>query len=163
MNFHLSDEEISRYKETLGFDSASELLTLDRRTDFQGKLLDALLLYLRSTREKDLAGRLVYMLVAIETILLKDENESIQQNVGERMAFVLANTLEARRAKVRHLTDAYRLRSKFIHHGETIAEIETVRTFMLDAWRLFIALVKASHRFDTKADFINHLDAMRLS
>jgi hypothetical protein len=40
---------------------------------------------------------------------------------------------------------------------------ETVRTFMLDAWRLFIALVKASHKFDTKTDFINHLDAMRLS
>jgi Apea-like HEPN len=139
MNFHLSDEDISRYKETLGFDSASELLTLERRTDFQEKLLDALLLYSRSTREKDLAGRLVYMLVAIETILLRDANEYIEQNIGERMAFVLANTLEERRATVRHLKDAYRLRSKFIHHGQTIDEIETVRTFMLDAWKLFIA------------------------
>jgi hypothetical protein len=163
MNFHLSDEEISRYKETLGFDSASELLTLDRRTDFQGKLLDALLLYSRSTREKDLAGRLVYMLVAIETLLLRDANESIEQNIGERMAFVLANTLEERRATVRHLKDAYRLRSKFIHHGETIDDIETVRTFMLDAWRLFIALVKASHAFDTKAQLIDNLDARKLS
>jgi hypothetical protein len=140
MNFHLSDEDICRYKETLGFDSASELLTLERRTDFQEKLLDALLLYSRSTREKDLAGRLVYMLVAIETILLRDANEYIEQNIGERMAFVIANTPEARRATVRHLKDAYRLRSKFIHHGQTIDEIETVRTFMLDAWKLFIAL-----------------------
>jgi hypothetical protein len=163
MNFHLSDEDISRYKETLGFDSACELLTLDRRTDFQGKLLDALLLYSRSTREKDLAGRLVYMLVAIGTLLLRDANESIEQNIGERMAFVLANTLEERRATVRHLKDAYRLRSKFIHHGETIDDIETVRTFMLDAWRLFIALVKTSHKFDTKAQLIDNLDARKLA
>jgi hypothetical protein len=163
MNFHLSDEEISRYKETLSFDSASELLTLERRTDFQEKLLDALLLYSRSTREKDLAGRLVYMLVAIETILLRDANEYIEQNIGERMAFVIANTPEARRATVRHLKDAYRLRSKFIHHGQTIDEIETVRTFMFDAWSLFIALVKASHEFDTKEQLIDNLDERKFA
>jgi len=163
MNFHLSDEDICRYKETLGFDSASELLTLERRTDFQEKLLDALLLYSRSTREKDLAGRLVYMLVAIETILLRDANEYIEQNIGERMAFVIANTPEARRATVRHLKDAYRLRSKFIHHGQTIDEIETVRTFMLDAWKLFIALVKASHEFDTKEQLIDNLDERKFA
>ena len=163
LNFHLSDEEISRYKENLGFESASELLTLKRRTEFQEKLLDALLLYSRSTREKDLTGRLVYMLVAIETILLRDAKESIQQNVGERMAFIIANTLEERKATIRHLKDAYDLRSKFIHHGETIAEIETVKTFMLDAWSLFIELMKSSHRFKTKAQLIDHLDAMKLS
>lgn len=163
LNFHLSDEELSRNKEVLGFDSASKLLALERRTEFQEKPLDALLLYSRSTREKDLAGRLVYMLVAIESILVRDENESIQQNVGERMAFVIANTLGARKATIRHLKDAYRLRSKFIHHGETIAEVETVRIFMLDAWRLFIALVKASDKFDTKAQLFDYLDARRLS
>jgi hypothetical protein len=163
LHFHLSNAEISRYKQTMGFDNASELLTLERRTDFQEKLLDALLLYSRSTREKDLAGRLVYMLVAIESILLRDEHESIQQNVGERMALIIARTLEPRRATVRHLKDAYRLRSKFIHHGETIDEVETVKTFMLDTWRLFITLVKASHKFDTKAQFIASIDAMKLS
>jgi hypothetical protein len=136
---------------------------LERRTEFQEKLLDALLLYSRSTREKDLAGRLVYMLVAIETILLRDENESIQQNIGERMAFIIGNNLEARRAKIRHLKDAYGLRSKFIHHGETIAEIESVRAFMLDVWTLFTTLLKVSHKYHTKAQLINSLDARRLS
>ena len=136
---------------------------MERRTEFQGKLLDALLLYSRSTREKDRAGRLVYMLVAIESILVRDANEPIQQNVGERMAFVVAQGLEARRTTIRHLKDAYNLRSKFVHHGETIAEVETVRAFMLDAWRLFIALVKTSHRFKTKAQLIDYLEAMKLS
>jgi hypothetical protein len=79
------------------------------------------------------------------------------------MAFVIANTPEARRATVRHLKDAYRLRSKFIHHGQTIAEIETVRTYMLDAWKLFIALVRASHEFDTKAQLIDKLDARKFA
>jgi hypothetical protein len=163
LNFHLSDEEISRYKRIFGFDGAGELLALERRTDFQEKLLVALLLYSRSTREKDLAGRLVYMLVAIETMLLRNEREPIQQNIGERMAFMIGENLEARRAKVRHLKDAYGLRSKFIHHGETIAEIETVRAFMLDAWTLFTTLLKDIHRYGTKAQLIDRLDARRLS
>jgi hypothetical protein len=163
LNFHLSDEKISRYKRIFGFDGADELLSLERRTEFQGKLLDALLLYSRSTREKDLAGRLVYMLVAIETMLLKDANESIQQNIGERMAFTIGDTLEARKTLIRHLRDAYDLRSKFIHHGETIAEIETVRAFMFDAWTLFTALLTDIHRYDTKAQLIDRLYERRLS
>jgi hypothetical protein len=38
-----------------------------------------------------------------------------------------------------------------------------VRTFMLDTWRLFIALVKTSHKFDTKAQLIDNLDARKLA
>jgi hypothetical protein len=79
------------------------------------------------------------------------------------MAFMIGENLEARRAKVRHLKDAYGLRSKFIHHGETIAEIETVRAFMLDAWTLFTTLLKDIHRYGTKAQLIDRLDARRLS
>jgi len=162
LNWHLSNEEISELKK-LGFDNVSDLLTLERRTAFQEALLDALLLYSRSTREKDLAGRLVYMLVAIESMLVRNENEPIQQNVGERVAFLIAEGLEERQAKIRNLKAAYALRSKFVHHGRTIDDVETVRVFMLDAWSLFLELAKASYQYETMEQLFDHLDVMKLS
>lgn len=163
LNWHLSNEDVSKYRRALGFDNVSELLTLERRSGFQELLLDALLLYSRSTREKDLAGRLVYMLVAIESMLLRNDTEPIQQNVGERMAFIIANKVEERRAAISNLRTAYSLRSRFVHHGNTIDELETVRTFMLNAWVLFTELAKASRRFETKERFIDNLEEMKLS
>ncbi len=136
LNWHLSDEDVSKNKASFGFDEVSELLTLESRSKFQDVLLDALLLYSRSTREKDLAGKLVYTLVAIESVLLRNDTEPVQQNAGERMAFLIAKSVEKRRAVIRNLREAYTLRSRFIHHGHTIDQLETVKSFMIDAWVL---------------------------
>lgn len=163
LNWHLSDKDVSENKTSFGFDNASELLTLERRSKFQNVLLDALLLYSRSTREKDLAGRLVYTLVAMESVLLRNDTEPIQQNVGERMAFLIAKTVEKRRAVIQNLRNAYALRSRFVHHGHTIDELETVKSFMIDAWVLFLELAKASRKYGTKEQLIDHLEAMKLS
>jgi hypothetical protein len=163
LNWHLSDDDIRKYTGSLGFDNVNRLLALKTRTRFQDALLDALLLYSRSTREKDLAGKLVYMLAAIESMLLRNDTEPIQQNVGERMAFIIANTGEARRAVIRNLKSAYALRSKFVHHGHTIDELETVRTFMVNTWTLFTSLAKNSSSFDTREQLIDYLEEMKLA
>jgi hypothetical protein len=163
LHWHLSDDDIRKYTETFGFDQVSRLLRLKSRTKFQETLLDALLLYSRSTREKDLAGKLVYTLVAMESVLLRNDTEPIQQNVGERMAFIIANTVEERQETIRNLKAAYRLRSRFVHHGHTIEERETVWRFMINAWALFTTLPKASQRFETKEELIDHLEAIKLS
>lgn len=162
LNWHLTDEDISKYRR-FGFDNVSELLALEGRTPFQEVLLDALLLYSRSTREKDLAGRLVYMLVAMESVLLRTDSEPIQQNVGERMAFMINKNLEERKATIRNLKAAYKLRSRFVHHGHSIDELETVRAFMLNVWLLFLELAKVSSRFDTKEELIDYLETLKLS
>ena len=163
LHWHLSDEEVSKNKRSFGFDNVSELLSSGRRSPFQDLLLDALLLYSRSTREKDLSGRLVYVLVALESVLLRNDSEPIQQNVGERMAFLIADTLDKRKAAIRNLKDAYALRSRFVHHGHTIDQLETVRRFLLDAWVLFLELAKSSRKYDTKEQLIDDLEAMKLS
>ena len=163
LHWHLSDEEVSKNRRSFGFDNVSELLASGRRSRFQDVLLDALLLYSRSTREKDLSGRLVYVLVALESVLLKNDSEPIQQNVGERMAFLIADTVEKRKATIRSLKDAYALRSRFVHHGHTIDQLETVRRFLLDAWVLFLELAKSSRKYETREQLINDLEAMKLS
>jgi hypothetical protein len=162
-HWHLSDDDVSKYAGTLGFDKVNKLLALKKRSKFQETLLDALLLYSRSTREKDLAGKLVYTLVAMESVLLRNDTEPIQQNVGERMAFINANTVEKRQEIIRTLKAAYALRSRFVHHGHTIEERDTVWRFMIEAWALFTNLAKASSRFETKEELIDCLEAMKLA
>jgi hypothetical protein len=163
LHWHLSNDDIRKYIGTFGFDQVNRLLASKNRTKFQETLLDALLLYSRSTREKDLAGKLVYTLVAMESVLLRNDTEPIQQNVGERMAFINASTVEERQRIIRNLKAAYALRSRFLHHGHTIEERETVWQFMISAWALFTTLAKFSQRFETKEELIDHLEAMKLS
>ena len=52
LHWHLSDDDVRKYTETFGFDHVNKLLASKNRTRFQETLLDALLLYSRSTREK---------------------------------------------------------------------------------------------------------------
>ncbi len=163
LHWHLSDDDVRKYAGTLGFDKVNRLLALKKRTKFQEALLNALLLYSRSTREKDLEGKLVYTLVAMESVLLRNDAEPIQQNVGERMAFINASTVERKREIIRNLKAAYALRSRFVHHGHTIGERDTVWRFMIDAWALFTNLAKMSDRFDTKEELIDQLEAMKLA
>jgi hypothetical protein len=103
----------------------------------------------------------------MESILLRNDTEPIQQNVGERMAFINTagsqNTVEERQRIIRNLKEAYALRSKFVHHGSSVEDRETVRQFMINAWALFTTLAKASQRFETKEELIDHLEAMKLS
>jgi hypothetical protein len=163
LHWHLSDDDVRKYTEKFGFDQVNKLLASKKRTKFQETLLVALLLYSRSTREKDLAGKLVFTLVAIESILLRDENESIQQNIGERMAFINTNVVEERLKIIRNMKAAYALCSKFVHHGHTIQERQAMWRFMIDAWALFTSLAKISQRFESKEDLIDNLEAMKLS
>ena len=163
LHWHLSDPEVRDYTTSMGFDEVSKLLALGKRTKFQETLLDALLLYSRSTREKDLAGKLVYTFAAMESVLLRNDTEPIQQNVGERMAFINEKTAEKRREVIRNFKTIYALRSRFVHHGHTIEERDTVWRFMIEAWALFTNLAKVSPRFETKEAFIDHLEGMKLS
>lgn len=163
LHWHLSDHDVRDYTRSLGFEEVGKLLALDKRTRFQETLLDALLLYSRSTREKDIAGKLVYTFAAMESVLLRNDTEPIQQNVGERMAFVNQNTAEKRREVIRNYKTVYALRSRFVHHGHTIEERDTVWRFMTEAWALFTNLAKASPRFETKEALIDHLERMKLS
>ncbi len=53
--------------------------------------MDAPSPYSRSIREKNLTGRPVCTLVGRESALLRNTTELIQQNVAERMTFLIAD------------------------------------------------------------------------
>jgi len=45
---------------------------------------------------------------------LKDSNEPIQKNLGERMAFIIGESLEERKKIVANVEDFYRIRSRLV-------------------------------------------------
>ena len=112
---------------------------------------------------RELSDKLVYILVALESLLLKNENEPIQQNIAERMAFVVGQTVDERKSVVKLVKEIYGLRSRFIHHGNTIDDIETLGKFMLHAFVFFINISLNINNFNTKELFIESLEEMKLS
>lgn len=138
-------------------------LASNTKGDYRRRLLDALLLYSRNSVTENTADKLVFVLVALETMLLKNASEPIVKNVGERMAFLIGDTLDARKAVVANIDQTYQLRSAFIHHGESVADLETVGRFLGYAWETFRRLLKRIDRHGTQASLIQELDDRKLT
>jgi len=146
-----------------GLEILDSLLQTSKRNLFQDKLLDALILYSRSAVSKDIADKLVYILVSLESIFLKNSSEPIQQNLGERIAFLIGDSLESRKRIIKVVRDAYNLRSRFIHHGGSINDLETMREFMRYAWRAVVSLIRLSNSILTIDSLLDRLDDRKLS
>jgi hypothetical protein len=133
------------------------------KTSFQQNLYDALLIYCRNSVAIEPADKLVYILVALESMLLRNENEPIGKNIGERMAFLVGDSLESRKAVVSNAAQTYRLRSSFIHHGNSINHLEVLSTFMLNAWSCFTSRLESAGRFQTRDQLIAALEDRKMA
>ncbi len=133
------------------------------RSPFQQSLFDALLIHSRNSVAIEPADKLVYILVAIESMLLRNSNEPLGKNIGERMAFLIGNSVESREAVLSNVEDVYRLRSSFIHHGHSIGDLGVLSNFMLNAWTCLAVLLENKDRFRTKDDLISALEHMKFS
>ena len=158
----LENEFIDKIKSS-GLEALSNVLLQEEKKDFQNQVLDSLFIYSKSALARDIEDKLIYILVAIESILLRDESEPIQQNIGERMAFLLESTAEKRKAVIKNVKDVYSARSKFIHHGQTIDEIETLSTFMFNSYKFFQILISNINKFKDRFELIKRIEEIRLS
>ena len=148
-----------------GLSILDKLLGLSKRNEFQEKLLNTLILYSRSAISKDIADKLVYILVALESIFLRNRSESIQQNLGERIAFLIGDSIEKRKRIIKVTRETYTLRSRFVHHGHSIDDdhLETMREFMQYAWQAIVSLIHQSNSVSTVEALLDMLDDRKLS
>jgi hypothetical protein len=144
-------------------DRLSTLSGERNKTSFQQNLYDALLIYSRNSVAIEPADKLVYILVALESMLLRNENEPIGKNIGERMAFLVGNSLESRKAVVSNAAETYRLRSSFLHHGNSVSDLEVLSTFMLNAWSCFTALLENASRVQARDQLIAALEDRKMA
>lgn len=119
-------------------------------------------LYSRNSLAREVADKLVYILVSLESILLKDSNEPIMQNIGDRMAFLIGKP-EERLEIVKNVKDVYGLRSSFIHHGKDISfeNIESMKIFMRNSWQVNLFLIYNIYRFKNKLELIKYIDKIK--
>jgi hypothetical protein len=162
-HWNLSNEDLKTWSPELGI--LHMLLNRHELTDFQEAVLNALILYSRSPLAKHISDKLVYMLVGLESIFLKDTGEFIQDAISLRMAYMQDVSVEKRAAIISNVKAVYKLRSSFIHHGQSIGVDEsTILTkFMLNAWLSLAALIPRAASNMTKQEFFDSLERRRLS
>lgn len=132
-------------------------------TEFRRSLYDALLLHAKNSVTTDPAEKLVFVLVALESMLLKDANEPIQGNLAERMAFLVGDSLDDRKKIVSTVREIYRVRSKYIHHGKRTSEDEVLQEFLWFAWQTLSQLLLRQDKVESRAKLLAQLDDRRLS
>ena len=146
-----------------GLNILSNLLVNEDKTPFQKNALDAIFIFARCATAKDPADKLVYILVSLESMFLRNNTEPVQQNLAERISFLIENSIEGRREVIKDVKNGYSFRSSFLHHGASIEDYEALEKFMWQAWRAVTAIISATNNFKTKEEFLNYLDDKKLA
>jgi hypothetical protein len=157
------DKKMISFLKESGLNKINSVLSQPKMTEFQEKAIESLLIYSRSSLMTEISDKLIYMLVSLENILLKNDNEAITQNIGERMAFFIKEDDEARKEVIENVRKIYRLRSGFIHHGETIDDIQTMKVFMFNTFTFYLHIIQFLDKFNTKEQFIDVIEKVKLS
>lgn len=158
----LTDKEVVALR-LAGLDIAGALLFKPQRTEFEDVVVNALRLYARSSLEGETTDRVINILAALESLPVRDASEPIQQNLGERLAFYLADTANDRMRIVATLRGVYGGRSSFLHRGKVPGDNPELKNFLGDAWKLHVKVVRAASHFATKRDFINSIEAEKFA
>jgi hypothetical protein len=146
-----------------GLDDLGAIWTSDSRTDFEAKLLESFMLYSKATMTHNLADKLLYVIVALESFMLRNDTESIQSSIAERLAFTIGRDGEERKQIARDVRNAYGLRSKFVHHGEVSDDVDTMRKFMGHVIHGLVTLLANRTKFPTREAFFDAMETRKFA
>jgi hypothetical protein len=159
-SLHITNEAFN-YMSSVGLAELGQLINEDGLTQFQQALRSSILTFSKGLTLVDVNDRLVHTLSALEGLLLKDENEPIQQNLADRMAFILFQEPQARMDAVKNLKAVYGMRSKYIHHRISLSDEHELETFVRNAYLFLQGTLKRSRNFRTRADFISAIESKK--
>lgn len=162
-DWKLDTATITEMVQVRGLGFLSNLLSKSELTEYERALLDCLLLYSKCALAKDPASKLLAVLTALESMLLQNSSEPIQQNLAERIAYMFN---PEKRIKIKKtVLRAYGLRSSFVHHGHQISvdEIDALREFLINAWSALHGLMNLSSLCSTKVEFFKRFEEAKMS
>jgi hypothetical protein len=160
-HWHISENDVEEYAKC-GLGILSEISVKEKPTEFESLILNTSLLYSKAAFTAEPIEKLVYVLSALESTLLKNENESIQQNLAERLAIFTSQELAERKSIIKTVKSVYGLRSRYLHHGHTSGELEDLSHFLLHVWMFYVKLLGESRSFSYKAEFLEAIDDHKL-
>lgn len=161
-HWHIAETDLDRYAKG-GLGILSEIAIKEQPTEFESLVLNTSLLYSKAAFTAEPLEKLVYMLSALESILLKNENEPIQQSLAERMAIFTSQELTERKTIIKNVKAVYRLRSRYLHHGHSSSELEELSDFFIRVWIFYVQLLAKSRAFTSKSEFLDAIDDRKLS
>ena len=141
-------------------------LALQRtRTEFRSDLYGALQLHARHSVATEVVHKIVFVVAAAESLFLRNSSEPIQKNLGERMAFLVGETVDERRKIIQNVDEFYKIRSGLIHHGRDIQndQKDIVDAFFFNVWFSFVRLLACVDQWRTRSEMFTMLENRKLS
>jgi len=135
----------------------------ESHSKFQKLLIDSFLRFLLYVFTSSPEQKLIYILSALESMLLKNRSEPIQGNVADRMAFFLSQDPTERLRIIEDFKRTYDLRSSYVHHGLLIEELESVERFIADARHFFHKAFHCHDKYSTIEEFLKMIDQIKYS
>jgi hypothetical protein len=147
----------------MGLTAFESILEKPERSRFEDEVLSATIEFGRGALIPELHSRLVIYCAALESILLRDANEPIVQNLAERLAVFLRDSVEQRKEVMSAVREAYSLRSRYVHHGLRSDDREAISRFGRLGMQFFLKVAKNVGPFLTRLAFVEHIDTVKLS
>ena len=147
----------------VGLGNLIELLFKGSRSDFEESVASSLIKYTKGALARTPGDKLMYVCSALESLLLKDQSEPIQQNVADRIAYTICGPAKDRLQVVENFKAAYKMRSQFVHHSQSVEESDTLTTFLFNVWRFYGNVIHRYLHLETRADFLSELDTLKYS
>ncbi len=141
-----------------GLQDIAHLVEIEKLTKFQQQIRTSVLAYSSGLISHNIHDRLVKCLSALEGIFLRDSSEPIQQNLGERIAFLIQNDPQQRKEITENIKSVYNLRSRYMHHNIAIKDEENIEIFFNNAWNAMRYVFKYGNRYTNKLDFITAIE-----
>ena len=157
----LTDKHVRGLKPII-LDQLAAILS-NQPSPFTKTVLTGVLIYSKSAFTSDPIEKVIYVLTALESLLLKSESESIQQNLSERLAVFIVSGLIERKAVIRTVREVYAIRSRYLHHGKTSEELNVIGEFLSYAWKFWLQLAPNILKFKNKEAFVAAIDDHKLS
>lgn len=156
----INDEEYGMIEKVLKI--LSLLLTKQNKNDLEKKILNTVYLYSKSSFAKNISDKLIYIFASLETLLLKNESEPIQNNIAERMAFIVGKDINERKNIIKNVKEVYNMRSRFFHHGYEIDDKDKIEMFMVHTWKLFFMIIENFEAYSSKDELISAIEERKL-
>lgn len=146
-----------------GLGELHRLYLSDNKSEFQRELLKSVMTYSRSSLKAEASDRLIYIFTALDSFLLQNQSENIQQNIAERIAFTISDDASERQKIKKNVIAAYGMRSQAVHHNQGIENREILIEFLRNVFRFYILMVSRNRNYKTRQDFFNDVDLKKFS
>jgi hypothetical protein len=158
--WYVSQQELQLWGDS-GITALIALVFKQKRSRFEDAVFNSFMLYSRSMLARTVGDKLMYVCSALESLLLRDENEPIQQNVADRLAYTIKSDKHERMKVVKNFKAVYGLRSKFVHHAEDVDDHTLLIEFLQNVWAFYLCVIHRHLAMKSKDDFLRMLDELK--